>query len=321
MTVMAKNFALLTTLVIICFQSDIFAQVTTPVRGGSQRSSVCQTMGLVNVCVEYGSPSVKTKDGRDRSGNIWGGVVRYGWNQERWLEREDEETTLKPWRAGANENTTLEVSHDVSVEGKNIPAGKYGLFFIPGETEWELILSKDAGSWGHYSYEPSRDALRVTVKPETSDYREWMTYEFIERNPDRVVLALSWENLRIPIRIVVADIHKAYIDRIKSELQSSKLFYWYNWYEAAKYCFDNKVELELGLLWVEKAIRQSWVGNANFSTLKLKADLLHAMDRKAEADSVMQVAIHYAGGRLNFTTTDVSSCKRGKSTTLYLCSK
>ena len=276
--------------------TELKAQVATLAAGGSQKAVVCQTMGLVEVCVSYSSPAVTSRGGQDRKGEIWGRLVPFGWNQERWLEKDGEPTSPKPWRAGANENTVIEISHDVLIEGVAVPAGKYGLFFIPGEHEWELILSKDAENWGHYSYRDDRDALRVGITPEKSEYREWLTYEFRERKTDRSTLTLAWEELSVPIRITVPNLHEIYINQIKSDLQSRKMLYWYNWHEAAKYCLENNLELELGLEWIEKAIRQTWIGAANFSTLKTKAELLFALDRKNEGDSVMQFAIKYTGG-------------------------
>lgn len=57
----------------------------------------------------------------------------------------------------------------------NFPAGSYGLFMLPGQNEWTLILSRRSTSWGHYNYSESEDALRVSLKPEKSPYHEWLT--------------------------------------------------------------------------------------------------------------------------------------------------
>lgn len=284
-------------LLLTVFTLKLQAQISTPPVGGSQKSKVSQWLGITEVSITYSSPDVVSPSGKNRRGEIWGKLVPYGLrSDEKWLENDGEIITPKPWRAGANENTILTVSHDVMVEGKKLPAGAYGLFFIPGEKEWELILSKDSKSWGHYFYTETNDALRVKVIPEKSEYHEWLTYEFSEKKVDSSTLVLFWEDLKVAVHISVADIHKAYIERIKEELASRKLFYWYNWYEAAKYCLDHTVELDLGLQWIEKAINQTWIGNANFTTLKTKADILCALNRKQEADSTMQFAVRYTGG-------------------------
>lgn len=253
-------------------------------------------MGIAEVCVTYNSPDVTNANGKDRRGEIWGKLVPFGMSQERWLENDGEATTPKPWRAGANETTVLTVSHDVLVEGKPLPAGSYGLFFIPGEKQWELILSTDAESWGHYFYNERNDALRVTVTPEKSEYREWLAYDFTIKKSDSTRLVLLWEDLKVPIEISLVNVHATYINEIKKELQTRKLLYWYNWHEAAKYCLDNNVELEQGLQWIDKAIDQPWIGMANFSTLRTKAELLYALNRKQEADSLMKFAIEHTAG-------------------------
>jgi hypothetical protein len=282
-------------LIVLLFETR--AQVSAPPVGGSQKSSVSQWMGIAEISVAYSSPDVVSPLGKNRRGEIWGKMIAYGLrSDERWLEKDGESATPKPWRAGANENTVLTVSHDVLVEGKKLEAGAYGLFFIPGEKEWELILSKDSKNWGHYSYNDKNDALRVKVIPEKSDYHEWLTYGFTEKKLDSSTLLLFWEDLKVPIHISVVNIHQVYINQIKDELQNRKILYWYNWHEAAKYCLDNNMELELGLQWAEKSINQIYIGNANFVTLKTKADILYALNRKQEADSVMQFAIKNTGG-------------------------
>jgi tetratricopeptide (TPR) repeat protein len=283
-------------LLFILFSFDTPAQISVPPLADNQKSKVSQWMGIVELSVTYNSPDVTSPSGESRRGNIWGKLVPYGLREERWLENENQPTTAKPWRAGANETTVFATSHDILIEGEKLPAGEYGLFFIAGEKEWQLIFSKESKTWGHYFYNDKNDALRVKVTPEKSEYHEWLTYEFLDKKSDKSELALFWEDLKVPIHISIPDVRKVYIEKIKEELSGNKLRYWYNWQEAAKYCLDNNVELELGLQWAEKAINQGWVGNENFSTLKTKADLLYALNRKQEADSVMQFAVRYTGG-------------------------
>ena len=142
-------------------------------------SPVTQNIGLVKVTVDYSSPDVHAPNGDDRARQDLGRARPL--RLRTWASA----PAQCPWRAGANENTVFTVSHDVKIEGQPLPAGRYGLHMMPDEEEWTVIFSKNSTSWGSYTYDPAEDALRVNVKPAKSEYREWLTYEFTDRKPDR----------------------------------------------------------------------------------------------------------------------------------------
>lgn len=146
-----------------------------------------QGIGLVKVTVDYSSPNVHAPDGTDRKGKIWGTLVPYGMSD---LGFNDCKSC--PWRAGANENTTFTVSHDVKIEGQPLKAGTYGLHMMADPAEWTVIFSRNSTSWGSYSYDPSEDALRVKVKPEPAPYHEWLTFEFTDRETDHATPSTRW---------------------------------------------------------------------------------------------------------------------------------
>src|SRR5262245_28384923 len=123
--------------------------LTFPPNGENPQASVMQALGPVRVTIDYSSPRV-VRGSTDRRGKIWGELVPWGLS-DLGLNG----CTECPWRGGANENTTFTVSHEVKVQGKPLPAGRYGLQFIPGQEEWTVIFSKDADSWGSYWYDPS----------------------------------------------------------------------------------------------------------------------------------------------------------------------
>lgn len=272
------------------------AQMAQPRKGGNQKATVCQWMGEVEVCVTYNSPDVTLPSGKSRKGEIWGELIPYGMYTQPWLEKEGERPTPKPWRAGADESTFISFSHDVTIEGQELKAGTYGVFYIVGEEEWELVLSADSNKWGAYFYNEENDVLRVKIKPETAEYREWLTYDFTTRTADNSVLTMWWENLRVPVKIAVSNIHDVYLDQFKKDLTSRKMMYWYNWQEAAQYCLDNNVELEQGLEWIEKAINQGWIGEVNFMTLRTKSELLNALGRTEEAETLLDFALINTAG-------------------------
>jgi hypothetical protein len=132
-------------------------------------------IGAANVTVNYSSPGVKGR-------KIFGGLEQYG----------------KVWRAGANEATTVEFSKAVMVEGKALPAGKYGFFVIPAESgPWTVIFNKEPKQWGAFKYEEKKDALRVMVTPrKTAAVTERLVYEVKPTG-----LVLRWENVELPVNI------------------------------------------------------------------------------------------------------------------------
>src|ERR1044071_8210398 len=138
-----------------------FAQgvLTLPPNGDNQKSSVSQWIGPVQVTITYNSPNVHAPNGDDRTGHIWGELVHYG-----MIDQGFGTSKAAPWRAGSNENTTITFSHPVKVEGKDVPAGTYGVFMeVVKDGPWNLILSKNAGAWGSYHYNPAADAMRAPV--------------------------------------------------------------------------------------------------------------------------------------------------------------
>lgn len=131
-------------------------------------------LGAADVTVNYSSPGVKGR-------KIFGGLEPYG----------------KVWRAGANEATTVEFSKGVKVEGKPLPAGKYGFFVIPAEGPWTVIFNKVPNQWGAFKYDEKQDALRVMVTPrKTAAVTERLAYEVTPKG-----LVLRWENVELPASI------------------------------------------------------------------------------------------------------------------------
>jgi tetratricopeptide (TPR) repeat protein len=263
--------------------------ITLPPDGDNERAEVVQQIGMVRASVEYHSPDVHGPNGEDRRGKIWGGLVPWGIHDLGFNNRKG------PWRAGANENTVFSVSHPVLIEGKPLAAGRYGLHMLTAEDEWTIIFSKNSSSWGSFSYDQAEDALRVTVKPEKAPYREWLTYDFTDRRPDRATVALLWEELRVPFTITVPDPAALYIDNMRLELRNAAGFRWQSWQAAAQYCLQQNRNLPEALTWAETAITLPGIGQTNFSTLSTKAQILAKMSRTEEAAAVMAKALDLPG--------------------------
>jgi len=258
------------------------AGLTLPPSGDNQKASVSQHIGLVEVRIDYSSPDVHGPNGEDRSGKIWGELVPWGFVDLGFGTAKE-----GPWRAGANENTVFTVSHDVLVEGKKLAAGSYGLHMAPQPDEWTIIFSNNSTSWGSFFYDPAEDALRVKVKPQPAEYREWLTYEFIDRQPTKATVALEWERLRVPFTIEVPDADELYLTSLRNELRSQPGFGWQGWNAAANYLLGTGKNLDQALEWSDVAISRPFVGQENFATLQTKALILTKMGRRSEADPVI----------------------------------
>src|SRR5450759_995945 len=132
--------------------AQIIPGLALPPCVNNQNASVTQHIGPVRVTIDYSSPAVHGPDGKDRRGQIWGKLVPYGLTDLGFGNGKP-----APWGAGANENTVFTVSENVSIEGKPLPAGRYGLHMIAGPDDWTLILSKDSNAWGRFYYDPAAD--------------------------------------------------------------------------------------------------------------------------------------------------------------------
>jgi len=232
----------------------------------SQQASVTQRIGLTDITISYHRPSV---GGRE----IWDKTVPYG----------------KVWRAGANENTTITFADDVTVEGKPLSAGTYGLHAIPDKEQWTIIFSKNSSSWGSFSYDQKEDALRVSVKPHATEAFEQLTYTFENVKADSAAATLHWEKLAVPFQIGV-DVKAVVLRSIKNELRNVGGFTWAGYDEAAQWCLDNNYNLEEALKWEQTSIDNE----PRFENWETKSRILNAMGKKEEADKALATALEKA---------------------------
>jgi tetratricopeptide (TPR) repeat protein len=204
---------------------------------------------------------------------IWGGVVPLG----------------QVWRAGANENTTIEFSTPVSVEGKTLPAGKYGLHMIPNPDKWTIIFSKMAEAWGSYTYNQSEDALRVDVKPRQNEMEEALEYEFENLKPESVDITMKWEKVAVPFNVTVKD-EDSVFPSVRNQLRNRYQYSWTPPNEAAQYCLTRKKNYEEGLKWADLSIQNE----ERFENLYTKSELLKALNRTDESRKVRDQAFQVA---------------------------
>ncbi len=270
---------------LICFLSAAltgtgFSQLTAPPDGGNKKAVVGERIGITDVTIHYDRPGVKGREGK-----IWGQLIHVGYKDLGFGT-----SKAAPWRAGANENTTIEFSTDVKIGGQPLPAGKYGFFIAYDPNECTLIFSKNSTSWGSFFYVDAEDVLRVKVKPVPLDKSvERLKYEFMDQTDNSATIALLWEKLSIPFKVEV-DLDKLQFESFRRELRGERSFSpgWQSYHQAARYAADKNTNLEEGLAWANRAINDPFVGEANFQTLSTKAEILSKLGRTDEADTIMK---------------------------------
>jgi tetratricopeptide (TPR) repeat protein len=254
------------------------AQNITVPRTPSPAATVSQTIGISTITVAYSRPSVKGRV-------IWGGLVPYGWNKQSFGNNAE-----APWRAGANENTIITLSHNATIAGKTVPAGSYGLFFtINKDNTGEVILSKDYKSWGSFWYEAAHDALRAPIRIREVPHVENLTCDFIDLDKNSAELVLSWEKKQFPVKIQFA-VDELVMANAVEELKGPAGFSWQGYSSAANYALQNKVNLDQALVWIDKAVAQ----NKSFTTLRIKSGLVKEKGKTAESESLMKEALAVA---------------------------
>jgi hypothetical protein len=235
----------------------------------SQKAIITQRIGITDITIVYHRPLV---DGR----KIWGDLVPYG----------------QVWRAGANENTSITFPNDVTIEGKSLPAGTYGLHMIPGENEWTVIFSKMHTAWGSFSYKDSEDALRVSVKPQTAEMHNALTYDFDQLKPDSAVVVMSWDKVAVPFQVSV-DVPKVVEASLNNQMRGLPQYTWDGWDDAATYLVDNKVDLQEALKWEDNSIKNE----DRYENEMTKSRILTAMGDTTQAQQAKDKALSLASAQ------------------------
>lgn len=229
----------------------------------SQRAEVSQTVGLTDIRIQYHRPLV---NGR----TIWGDVVPYD----------------SVWRAGANINTTISFSTPVTVEGKPIAEGTYGLHMIPHHDAWTIIFSKNSTSWGSFTYDSSEDALRVSVTPRPGPMHEALTYEFGQVQAASAVVLLEWEKLAVPFTVGV-NVHAVVLASMRKQLRTLARYNWQSWEECAAYLLAEHVDLDTALVYANQSITYE----DRFGNELTKSKVLAALGRQDEATATEEKAL------------------------------
>ncbi len=177
----------------LTYNIDVEAQDAKPRK--SPKASVSQTIGAgTDITIHYSRPGVKGR-------TIWGDMVPYGMYPGNKYSKEKP----FPWRAGANENTTITFNHDLLIEGEKIPAGKYGVHMIVSEKSVKIMFNKKNDGWGSYAYNADEDMLTVKVTPVKDEHMEWLEFGFSELSDNGATAYLRWGKLKIPFKVQLAN--------------------------------------------------------------------------------------------------------------------
>jgi tetratricopeptide (TPR) repeat protein len=250
------------------------------------RSSIGRVVGVTDITIQYGSPAV-----RGREGTIWGtNVVPYGYTVLGFGS-----TVESPWRAGADEGTTMSFSTDVIINGQKLAAGKYGFFIAVYPDSCILIFNKNKQGWGSYFYDKAQDVLHVSTKQQKNQplSKERLDFTFNNQTDRSIEVALEWERWRIPFNVEV-DIVNTTLVSIRSQMSSAMGFDPASLQAAANWCLQNNTNFDQAMVWITSASDPSLGGVQTFAALNTKSGLLNKLGKKEEADKAMKTALENA---------------------------
>jgi tetratricopeptide (TPR) repeat protein len=233
----------------------------------SPEASVSQVVGLTDITIHYHRPAVNKR-------TVWGDLVPYG----------------QVWRAGANENTTIEFSSPVSVGGKTLAAGKYGLHMLPTDKgNWSIIFSSVASAWGSFSYDEKEDVVRVSAAPKPADFEERLEYRFENPTDNSVDVVMQWEKMAVSFPITV-DTNAVVMASLKAQLRGLPRFGWQAWNTAANWALTHDQDLGQALQWADQSVQ----AQATFANLRTKAAILEKKGDTQQAEALRAQALKIA---------------------------
>jgi len=233
------------------FFSTEAQQLTTP--QPSPTANIKQNFALSNIEISYSRPGVKGR-------KIFGDLVPFG----------------NVWRTGANNATTITFGEDVTIGGKKVAAGKYGLLTIPNATEWTIIITKQLDVTSPSAYKQDQDVVRVTAKPATTPFTIetfMITVDDIKSNSCSI--GMGWETTWVSFEIT-ADVDGKVMKQINDVMQSDSRPY----FNAALYYIDNGKDLNKAVEWLDKAYAQN---SEAFWVLYQKARAQKMLGKKTDA--------------------------------------
>ncbi len=257
-----------------------------PIGDINYRCKTGRVIGVTDIDINWNAPGVKGREGK-----IWGtSIAHYGFTVLGFGSN-----VPSPWRAGADENTTIAFSTDVTINGKKLAAGKYGFHIALYPDSCTLIFNKNTTGWGSYFYNSAWDVLRVSTvqQKDIKESKERLDFTFTKQTNHSVEVALEWEHWRIPFTVEV-DLIATTLNSIRTQLSGAMGFDPPSLEAGANWCLQNKVNYEEALGWINTAMDPALGGVNNFRIMSTKAGLLEALNRTDEATKIMEAAVEAA---------------------------
>lgn len=269
-------------LVCMLISTSFVATAQLDLPNGSQKASVTQRVGTTDITIKYSRPSVRARE-------IYGKLVPYGLNNLGFGT-----SKAAPWRAGADENTTITFDDDVTINGTSVKAGTYGLHLnVKDENNAALILSTDKDAWGSYFYDPANDVLNTDIKLKDIPHVETLTYVFDKVTPKSTTASLKWGKKAFSFNIDV-DVTNIVLADIRAQFKGQKGFTRQNWEQAATYALNNGGDLDEALSWVNNALEGQFYSQKTVNGLALKAQIYQKKGDMPNFDKFMDEAVSIA---------------------------
>lgn len=257
---MKKVFLSLTTFLAVGCLTLATAQIKTP--AASPGAKIMQTVGLTDITVEYSRPSVKGR-------TIFGGLVPFG----------------ETWRTGANKNTIVTFSAPVKIGGKDLKAGSYSLFTVPGKDEWDIIFYTDTENWGvPEKWDATKEATRFKAKAEKVDFNiESFMIDLGDLTNDGCTMAIGWEKtwVSFPIKLTTDDVVSASIKKTMAGPNGD------DYYNAGRYYFESGKDLKQAYDWIHKSNEMDGT-DQKFWKLRQESLVLAAQGKYKDAIAVAE---------------------------------
>ncbi len=280
------SFLILISFYFFTFKNANAQLLKLPDGGVNLKCKIGRSVGVTDIDIKYNAPGVK-----GREGHIWGtSIAPFGFSPLGFGSN-----MPSPWRAGANECTTISFSTDVKINGKAIPAGNYSFFIALYPDSCNLIFNKNSAAWGAYFYKKELDVLTVTTRQQKDRPKsnEFLEYTFSNQTDHSVEVALEWEKWRIPFNVEI-DLMKTTLASIQQQMSGAMGFDPASLEAAANWCLTNNLNFEEALNWISSATDPNLGGKDTFAALSTKAGILNKLGKAVESEKLRQTALETA---------------------------